>query len=55
MKGRKTALSVGDKMEYATRAQELGMEIDLDYYMDAAICGQLARFISWHPQFIPPS
>jgi len=51
LKGRKSALSVGDRMEYSDRARELGMEIDLDYYMAAAICGQLARFISWHSQF----
>lgn len=51
LRGRKTELSVGDRMEYATKAQKEGMPIDLDYYMSANITGQLARFISWCPQF----
>jgi DNA polymerase elongation subunit (family B) len=51
VKGRKKELSIGDKMEYADRAKQLGMEVDLDYYMESGVCGQLARFVSYHPQF----
>lgn len=51
LRGKKTALSVGDRMEYVERAQQLNMEIDLDYYMGASVCGQLARFISWREDF----
>lgn len=51
LRGRKTPLSVGERMEYADRAQQLGMEIDLDYYMSSNVCGQLARFISWRDDF----
>lgn len=51
VRGRKTPLTVGDRMEYAERAKSLGMEIDLDYYMASNVCGQLARFICYHPMF----
>jgi DNA polymerase elongation subunit (family B) len=51
LRGRKTPLSVGERMEYAERARQLGMEIDLDYYMSSNVCGQLARFISWRDDF----
>lgn len=51
IKGRKSELSVGDRMEYADRAKTLGLEIDLDYYMSSGVCGQLARFISYHDDF----
>ena len=50
-RGRKTALQVGDKMEYPATAQELGMKIDLDYYMKGSINGQLARLVIYHPLF----
>jgi hypothetical protein len=50
-RGRKTELSVGDRMEYADRAAQLGMDIDMFYYMESGICGQLARFICYRPEF----
>ena len=50
-RGRKKHLSVGDKMEYPETAQELGMKIDLDYYMKGSINGQLARLVIYHPLF----
>lgn len=51
IKGRKSELSVGDRMEFADRALEQKMEIDLDYYMSGNIKGELARFISYHDDF----
>jgi DNA polymerase elongation subunit (family B) len=51
LKGCKKELSVGDRMEYADRAKQLDMEIDLDYYMSSGVCGQLARFISYDNRF----
>jgi DNA polymerase elongation subunit (family B) len=50
-RGRKKSLQVGDKMEYATEAQEKKMEIDMDYYMQGSINGQLARLIIYHSMF----
>lgn len=51
VRGRKSELSVGDRMEFADRAQKLNMEIDLDYYMSSGVCGQLSRFVSYHSRF----
>jgi hypothetical protein len=51
MRGRKEKLKVGDKMELADIAQKEGIPIDLDYYMENSINGQLARFITYHPDF----
>jgi DNA polymerase elongation subunit (family B) len=50
-RGRKQSFQVGDKMEYPETAQELGMKIDLDYYMQGSINGQLARLVIYHPLF----
>jgi hypothetical protein len=49
--GRQTKISIGDRMEFATTALEEDMEIDVDYYILKNITGQLARFLSYHPQF----
>jgi len=54
MRGRKTELSVGDKMEFAEKAQEENIPIDIDYYMEKTINGQLARFITYHEDFQVP-
>jgi hypothetical protein len=51
LRGRKAALKVGDKMELADVAREEKMSIDLDYYMEKSINGQLARFVTYHPDF----
>lgn len=50
-RGRKTALSIGDKMELAEVAKAEGIPIDKDYYMSKSINGQLARLITYHPDF----
>lgn len=49
IKGRKRTLMVGERMEYPDRAKELGIEIDMDYYMTGKITGELARYIRYHP------
>lgn len=54
MRGRKLELSVGDKLELAEEFEKQssqGMEIDLDYYMQGSINGQLARLITYHDMF----
>lgn len=50
-RGRKTKLSVGDKMELAEIAKKESIAVDLDYYMENSINGQLARFITYHEDF----
>lgn len=49
IKGRKRALKVGERMEYPARAKELGLKIDIDYYMEGKIKAELARYIRYHP------
>jgi len=51
LRGRKTALSIGDKMELADKACEENIPVDIDYYMEKTINGQLARFITYHEDF----
>lgn len=53
-RGRKVALSVGDQMEIADVAKEGRLPIDVDYYMNKKISGQLARFITYHKDFYVP-
>lgn len=50
-KGRKKALSTGERMETVEYFTANGLEIDIDYYMVNYVCGQLAPFISYHPDF----
>jgi DNA polymerase elongation subunit (family B) len=50
-RGRKQNLSIGDKMELATRAKEKNMAIDLDYYMKGSVNGQLSRLITYCDMF----
>jgi DNA polymerase elongation subunit (family B) len=50
-RGRKVPLKVGDMMELAEIAKSENMQIDLDYYMNKKINGQLARFITYHRDF----
>ncbi len=50
-RGRKIALQAGDQMELADLAKEKNMPIDLDHYMSSSVNGQLARFITYHPDF----
>jgi hypothetical protein len=50
-RGRKKTLSVGERMEFATRAKSHGMKIDLDYYMQGSVNGQLSRLITYAKMF----
>jgi DNA polymerase elongation subunit (family B) len=50
-RGRKANLSIGEKMELATRAEEKKMVIDLDYYMKGSVNGQLSRLITYCNMF----
>ena len=50
-RGRKEALSIGDKLELTEEFIKHNMEIDLDYYMQGGINGQLARLIAYHNDF----
>jgi DNA polymerase elongation subunit (family B) len=54
MRGRKTALSIGDTMELADKAEEECIPVNIDYYMEKTINGQLARFITYHDDFQVP-
>lgn len=51
IKGRQTVLSIGDKMEFIERAHDLNMDIDLLYYFNNEITGQLARLLSYDTEF----
>ncbi len=51
IRGRKTTLSIGDKLELVDIAEKENLEIDLDYYMQGSVNGQLARLITYHPMF----
>ena len=53
LRGRKVALSIGDKMEYAEMAEQKNLSINLDYYMQCSVNGQLARLVTYHPSFHP--
>jgi DNA polymerase elongation subunit (family B) len=48
LRGRKTSISIGDKIELADAK---GVEVDLDYYMQGGVNGQLARLITYHEMF----
>jgi hypothetical protein len=50
-RGRKEALSIGDKIEFKEIAEKENMQVDLDYYMQGSINGQLARLITYHDMF----
>ncbi len=52
LRGRKVELSIGDRLELAEEVEKhKDMEIDLDYYMQSSINGQLARLITYHDMF----
>lgn len=50
-RGRKKELSIGDKLEMKETVAKDGMKIDLDYYMQGSVNGQLARLITYHEMF----
>ncbi len=47
--GRKKKIKIGDKMEFIEEVKNKKHEIDIDYYMDRSVNGQLARLLSYHP------
>lgn len=51
VRGRKTALSVGDRWEYFNYAKDHDLNIDLDYYMTGGVVGQFAQLLTFLPQF----
>jgi DNA polymerase elongation subunit (family B) len=50
-KGAQTSLSIGDRMELIERVISDNIPIDLEYYFDNEITGQMARFIAFHDEF----
>jgi DNA polymerase elongation subunit (family B) len=52
--GRKSALKKGDRMEFAKAARELGLEVDVAFYMISYVVGLCARFINGEAAFQPP-
>jgi hypothetical protein len=59
LRGRKLTLKVGDKMELVSVFKAMNekkpgtMEIDLDHYVDSAVMGICARFLSYIDRFVP--
>lgn len=51
LKGRKSKLKVGDRMEYFTYAKLKKLPIDLEYYISKGIIGEFSQFIAYHKQF----
>ncbi len=45
--GRQTVLSAGDRMELVSRVKDEDLEIDLEYYFDKELTGQIARMITF--------
>ncbi len=50
-KGNQTILSIGDKMELLERAISEKIPIDLEYYFNNEVTGQMARFIAFYDKF----
>jgi DNA polymerase elongation subunit (family B) len=50
-KGTQTILSIGDRMELVERVISEKIPIDLEYYFNNEITGQMARFIAFHSEF----
>lgn len=49
-RGRKQELKIGDKMELFNEDSK-DLEIDFDHYVKNGICGQIARLITYCPEF----
>jgi len=49
--GRQTKNTIGDCMELVERVHDEGLEIDLEYYFDNELTGQLARLITFCKEF----
>lgn len=54
IRGRSTKISIGDQLELLETVLAENIPIDIDYYMDSSIAGQLARLICYHPDFQVP-
>jgi len=50
-RGRKSNLSIGDKMEYVQTVNDENLTVDLDHYMKGSVNGQLARLVVYHEMF----
>lgn len=50
-RGRRTALQVGDKLEYLWYAEENNLEIDMDHYIQHELAGAIARIVTYHMDF----
>lgn len=50
-RGNQIVLSIGDKMELVERAVEENIPVDLEYYFNNEITGQMARLIAYEDQF----
>lgn len=50
-RGRKQPIKAGDRMEPYDYAKKHNLRVDLDYYFQSQIDGQLARLITYHPMF----
>ncbi len=50
-RGNQTELTIGDRMELVERVVEENIPIDLEYYFDNEITGQMARLIAYEDRF----
>ncbi len=50
-RGRKSDIKIGDRMEFPEVIKQPGYSVDLDYYMEGGINGQLSRLITYEKQF----
>lgn len=51
IKGNQTALSTGDKMEPLELVLKENLPVDLEYYFNGEVCGQMARILSYDEEF----
>ena len=51
MRGRRTVIKKGDRMEFASAAEKLNIEIDVAFYMISYVVGLCARFINGESKF----
>jgi DNA polymerase elongation subunit (family B) len=54
LRGCKTDIKKGDRMEFAKVAREQGLEVDVAVYMISNVIGLCARFVNAEPEFQPP-
>jgi DNA polymerase elongation subunit (family B) len=51
IRGRKEELSIGERIDLLDVAIKENLQVDLDFYMEGSINGQLARLITYHEMF----